>query len=518
MAVAPARHTEREKTNRVPPSSSPRPAAFDRLPVSRKGVVVVLVPLLFQVLFLLLVAANETGHREAREREIRSREVIASTYRLLGLLVDAETGMRGYAVTGNAVFLEPYERALREIPSQLDELGRVSDGELRNDVARISAAAARAIEFHKTQRPRPPRRIAAAIATLEGKRRMDAFRATIAAFLRNEEQLALKTRARANRGQSRLLTTLAFGLLADVAIALSLTTLFSRGITARLATVTANTLRVERNEPLAEPMEPGDEIAALDHRLHSMAEAIAAAQQNMERANADLASFSYSVSHDLRAPVRAINGYSQMIEEDYATSLDDEGRRYLGTVRSEARRMGHLIDDLLAFSRLTVTPLTRSDVDMTALAEDVINDLRRDGADATEFQIGELPPALGDRSLLRQVFVNLLTNAVKFSRHAERPRIEVRAELNDRELVYLVRDNGVGFDMAYAGKLFGVFQRLHKFDEFEGTGVGLAIVQRVIARHGGRVWAEAEPQRGATFFFTLPAAPAGETAERKAKE
>jgi len=224
----------------------------------------------------------------------------------------------------------------------------------------------------------------------------------------------------------------------------------------------------------------------------------------LEAANKELEGFSYSVSHDLRAPLRAIDGFSRMLEEDHGDRLDDAARELIRVVRDNAQKMGQLIDDLLAFSRTGRKALDRADTDMSALVAEVHAGLGTSCARA-KFELAPLPRASCDAALLRQVWVNLLSNACKFSGGRAAPRIEVTGwEGDSGEKVYCVRDNGVGFDMAYYAKLFGVFQRLHSEVEFPGTGVGLAIVQRVIARHGGRVWAEAKPGEGATFFFTLP--------------
>lgn len=224
--------------------------------------------------------------------------------------------------------------------------------------------------------------------------------------------------------------------------------------------------------------------------------------QALAAANKELESFSYSVSHDLRAPLRAINGYAQMLEEDYAARLDDEGRRLLSVVRESSRRMGRLIDDLLAFSRLGRQEPARHPVDMTQLAREVVEELRNDSTATIE--LAALPGASADRALMRQVWLNLVGNALKYSGKRADARIEIGGRRAAGETVYWVRDNGVGFDMRYAGKLFGVFQRLHSMDEFDGTGVGLAIVQRIVSRHGGRVWGEGKLGEGACFQFALP--------------
>jgi PAS domain S-box-containing protein len=230
------------------------------------------------------------------------------------------------------------------------------------------------------------------------------------------------------------------------------------------------------------------------------------AEEAVKALNSELESFSYSVSHDLRAPLRAINGYAQMLEEDYAAKLDAEGRRLLGVVRGNAHRMGQLIDDLLAFSRLGRQQPVLLPVDMTSLAREVAQELR--GARPVAVEIDELPRAQADLALLRQVWVNLIGNAIKYSAKKPDARVLVCGREEGASSVYSVRDNGAGFDMRYAEKLFGVFQRLHRADEFEGTGVGLAIVQRIVARHGGKVWAEGKPGEGACFYFSLPRAAA----------
>jgi signal transduction histidine kinase len=222
-------------------------------------------------------------------------------------------------------------------------------------------------------------------------------------------------------------------------------------------------------------------------------------------ANRELESFSYSVSHDLRAPVRAIAGFAKLLAEHHETQLDEEARRKLDIVRSEAARMGTLIDDLLAFSRLGRQSLQKRNVDMEELVRLNFATLRTQQPEHTpELRLGTLPPALGDRSLLAQVWINLLSNAFKFSGKTQKPTIEVSSIGAEHDQTYFVRDNGAGFDSRYASKLFGVFQRLHDPADFPGTGVGLALVHRIITRHGGRVWAESELGKGATFYFTLP--------------
>ncbi len=227
----------------------------------------------------------------------------------------------------------------------------------------------------------------------------------------------------------------------------------------------------------------------------------------LEAANQELEAFSYSVSHDLRAPLRHIDGFAGLLSKRAGESLDATGRRYVETIAEASRRMGRLIDDLLLFSRTGRTAMHHERFPAEALVREVLAELKEEMANRPiEWVISPLPEVSADRSLLRQVWVNLLANAVKYTRPRNPARIEVGATTDEGrgEQVFHVRDNGVGFEMAYVDKLFGVFQRLHRADEFEGTGIGLANVRRIVLRHGGRTWAESQPGEGATFFFTLP--------------
>ena len=225
----------------------------------------------------------------------------------------------------------------------------------------------------------------------------------------------------------------------------------------------------------------------------------------LEAANRDLEAFSFSVSHDLRAPLRAMDGFCGIIEEELGEKLGESGRRMFKVVRDSTHRMGRLIDDLLAFARLGRQPLSKQPVSISTLVREVVNDLRKEQIQRRiEVRVEDLPQCLGDPALLKQVFINLLSNAFKFTRNKEEAVVEVGCDQIGGEKTYFIRDNGVGFDMRRAEKLFEAFHRLHGGREFEGTGVGLSIVHRVIRRHGGRIWAEAEVDRGATFYFTLP--------------
>jgi light-regulated signal transduction histidine kinase (bacteriophytochrome) len=224
----------------------------------------------------------------------------------------------------------------------------------------------------------------------------------------------------------------------------------------------------------------------------------------LESANKELEAFSYSVSHDLRAPLRAISSFARIVRDDFSGSMDPMGRGFLDKIIASGIKMNQLIDDLLDFSRINRKQLDKQEVGLHALVQSVIESLTQETANRKiEWIITELPVAPVDPVLIQQVYANLIGNAVKYSRNCEFARIEVGSFPQNGEVVYFVRDNGAGFDMRYADRLFGVFQRLHRDEEFEGTGIGLATVQRIIHGHGGRIWAEAEVNKGATFYFTL---------------
>jgi signal transduction histidine kinase len=247
------------------------------------------------------------------------------------------------------------------------------------------------------------------------------------------------------------------------------------------------------------------DFSGLLNEQHALVGQLRERTAQLEVANKELEAFSYSASHDLRAPLRAIDGFSRILLEDYAPQLPAEAQSYLQLVRDNTRQMGQLIDALLAFARLSHQPMQKQLVVPTDMVQRLLDDLQAERAGrCIQISIGALPPCAADPSLLRQVWINLLSNALKYTRQREQARIEIGAQNDGGAPVYYIRDNGVGFDMQYAGKLFGVFQRLHRAEQYEGTGVGLAIAQRIIQRHGGLIWSTAEVEKGATFYFTLP--------------
>lgn len=263
-------------------------------------------------------------------------------------------------------------------------------------------------------------------------------------------------------------------------------------------------LEMKVNDQELEIFQRAQEIQKINQQLLTEIAERSSAEAQVQVLNKDLESFTYSVAHDLRAPLRIIDGYSTILSEEYFECLNDEGKRITRVIGSNVHRMGRLIDDLLNFSRLGKLSLNRKRADLNQILSDVVREqLSLVSHDRVDLRIGMLEPANCDINLMRHVLSNLVSNAIKYSSKKEKSIIEIGSHREDGEVIYFIKDNGSGFDMKYADKLFGVFQRLHHTTEFEGTGVGLAIVQRIVDMHGGRVWADAVPDLGATFYFSL---------------
>jgi signal transduction histidine kinase len=405
--------------------------------------------------------------------EIHSYQVSAGLDTLISDLENMETAQRGYVITGQESFLGPYNAALPDVDKEFQALqGLTAD----NSMQQQSLAAmkpfidAKLADLKNSISLRANEGFAAAqtdVSTDKGREIMDSIRA-IVTNMQTEETSLLKTRtgdlARTNAAAE---STVILGSIIGFLFYILVNYIIYRFVIGEMV-----------RKPLLE-------------------EAL--------KANKEMEAFSYSVSHDLRAPLRAIDGFTQILVEDYGGKLDDEGKRVAGIIEASTVQMGKLIDNLLSFSRLGRAEIKKVPVAMGVLANEVYAEIKKSVPDRDiEFSPGILPDIEGDADMIRQVWVNLLTNAVKFTGKKEKAKIEVGGTDNGKSVTYYIKDNGAGFDMQYVGKLFGVFQRLHSVEEFEGTGIGLANVKRIVERHGGTVRAEGKVGEGATFYFTLP--------------
>jgi signal transduction histidine kinase len=399
-------------------------------------------------------------------------------------ITQAETGQRGYMLTGQDRYLELYREGVNQVRQDMKELpDLVLDNPREQEViGRLEPLiASRLGELGDGIEVRKQSGLLAGVEAVsrrnDGDMWMELIAAQIGEMRRMEAQLLSARLATAAASTRKMKAIVVCGN------ALAILILLMKGFVIHWEIGRRNL--AERN-------------------LKNSNDRLERRTSELSETNIELESFAYSVAHDLRAPLRHIAGYSHVLSQDYGSRFDEEGRRNLEKIADGAQRMGHLVDDLLSLSKVGRQALTLEATSLDMLLRQVVDEVGPEysGRDI-EWRIGDLFIAECDPGLMKQVFVNLLSNAAKYSGKREHAVIEVGQMMQGEERVVFVRDNGAGFEMQYAGKLFGVFQRLHKARDFEGTGVGLAIVQRIIRRHGGRIWAEAALDHGATFFFTL---------------
>jgi signal transduction histidine kinase len=410
-------------------------------------------------------------------------DVIITTGQVFSDLRGATATARGYAMTGDASLEDRYQEYTTAIPAEITRL-RELIGDNPGQVARVARlqqlaeavlqGLARTVAGRAGDGAADRTRVA---PVLDSHRLMDQVVTVTRQMAAVEGRLLTERRDRAGEGRRLTIGVIVVGNVLSLAVLLACLYLLTREIGERRRT---------------------------EARVHALNLELAGRNAQLELTNRELEGFSYSVSHDLRAPLRAIDGFAQLLRTRYGAALDAEAMRLLDVVRDSSQRMATLIDDLLAFSRMGRRPLATERLVMAALVGECIAEVLRSVPERPRIMIGPLPDCRGDPTLVRQVWVNLISNAIKYSSRNPGARVEITGRADADECIYSVLDNGVGFDMQYYHKLFGVFQRLHRAEEFPGTGVGLAIVMRIVTKHGGRLWADATPGQGANFLFSLP--------------
>jgi signal transduction histidine kinase len=456
---------------------------------------VLIVPMLLITAIATVLAAVVLRLSTLSRAAAASERAIAEVNLLERRLIDAETGTRGFLQFGEEEFLEPKHSADRDIPISMEALrGEALDAEQRrqsDQVAEVYARWAGMSGAAVAMRRAGDSRYAALDTGIERKHLMDDMRRSLQ-VIRDRETVRAADRAAQAATMTR--RTVVVTLAVAIAVGVVIGTFTRRELRRLGGTYQVTLAEMETNTAQLETL-----TASLEQRVEERT-------RQWQQANQELEAFTYSVSHDLRAPLRHISGFSQLLGEAMERSASPQMRHYVSRIVQRTHEAGQLIDDLLAFSRTGRVEVVRTRVDSETLVRSVVDSVMADGAGrGVEWSIGSLPVVDADPALLRIVFTNLLSNALKYTRPRAIATIAVRATHGPAITTFSVEDNGVGFDMQYGDKLFGVFQRLHGADEFDGTGIGLATVKRIVARHGGETWAEGALDRGATFWFTIPA-------------
>lgn len=463
------------------------PAPVPSIPSPRQ---IRLVALVFLAALLVLAAIAALAYFNSLKDSENDRwvdhtyEVIVTSEQVFSDERGAAATARGYLLTGDPRFMKGYTTFREGIAGKLEELEalvadntdearRVANLRRENDV--LLSQLADTVRLRGSGASGLDSRVSALV--MDTNHSMAQLRAGTAGMESTEGRLLAVRREHAARGQRQTLATMLGGVILSLAALLSCLLLLTREIATRRRT---------------------------EVQVRRLNEQLAVRNAELEASNRELEGFSYSISHDLKGPLRAIDGFSQLLQNRYGSNVDPEATRLLGVVRENGQHMAALIEDLLAFSRMGRKPIQTSLLDMPALVGECIAEVLRSYPQRPTLVVGPLPHCRGDRTLIRQVWTNLISNAVKYSGLNPRAYVEITGREEGQECIYSVRDNGVGFDMQYYPKLFGVFQRLHQAEEFPGTGVGLAIAMRAVTKHGGRLWADAALGKGATFLFSLP--------------
>jgi signal transduction histidine kinase len=498
----------------------PRFLRWSAFGVRTKGLIVVGLPVLPLAVFWLITSRSLIRHEQPVDTMSRSLQVQASLARVQSDVLEADAGARHALFTDSGKAHRRYRAAIDRLSIDLTALEHaIVDPDLRKSFQELQDVLAEEMTVLARLTGAPPAPGGPTLTEVEALDRsienLDRIRAVAVELETHQRELATIDTDQESRRQRLLLYGFLIGSVLCAGGGVMAALVLANGISRRAAALARNADRLAHGLP-PEPFPVGeDEIGIVDERLREAARLLRQREdelrersQELEAANRELEAFSYSVSHDLRAPLRAIDGFSEVVEHESGHRLDETGKDALRRVRAASRRMAVLIDELLNLSRLNRVEIQRRPVDISGSASSILADLaRRSPTRGVDVCIDPDLVADADPSLVDIALHNLLDNAWKYTSKTAGARIEVGSSVNGLARVFHVRDNGAGFEMANAGKLFGAFQRLHVEREFEGTGIGLATVQRIIRRHGGRIWADSAVNAGATFYFTLEPEP-----------
>jgi len=489
---------------------------WSKLTLRTKGLIVVALPVLPLAVFWSLTALTLINRRAPGTGINRNFAVQMNLPRVFSALLDADAGARDHVLTDHPAALARYEGAIGAVPSALGLLDSaiIDDAELQQllDVLHGSVDEELAVLRRVIDGPDGTGQPLTERAALDqSAANLDRLRELTVRMQARQTALATAQLKRAELAGTVLVWMLLVGSVACSVGGIAAAIMVARSVSRRINILSRNAYRLAHGDAVHSVPLGDDEIGTLDRRLREASHLLRrreaqlrARTGELEAANRELEAFSYSVSHDLRAPLRAIDGFTALVESDYADELDQGAKDALARVRNAAQRMGNLIDEMLNLSQLSRADLAREKLDLSSAAGAIIDDLaRHHPGRCVEVHVEPGLVVNADANLVRMALENLLHNAWKYTSKTDQPRIEVGSSQNGSAAAFHVRDNGAGFDMKYAARMFDPFQRLHAARDFEGTGIGLAIVQRVIHRHGCKIWAEGEVNVGATFHFTL---------------
>jgi len=494
-----------------------------RMSILHKGLVLIAIPLLFQLVLLAIHTRVMRGMAESRDAAMQALKVDKDGEQIYRLLADAQNSVRGFVITEDEKFLHPFEASMAALPALIEKFERAPASEQQAErLTRIlSLARERIAEMDLQRRLIRAGKRQLAIDGIKGGfgfRTMPAVRQEMSDFLVQQTLEAEKRQQELEKAHQRQNTWIFFAFIVSLSVALITLYLFSAGISSRLGVVSRNAERLKEGRELLPPLEGSDEIAGVDHTFRVMAAALQRQTAELVSSNRELQNFAAVASHDLQEPLRKIEAFGDRLRVRYADTLGEQGQDYLNRIFTSAKRMRSLIDDLLAFSRVTTRVQAMKPIELDVIAQEVVRDLEtRLEQTGGRVELGPLPTLAADPTQMRQLLQNLIGNALKFRKPETAPIVTVQGESFEDPATRLpmvrliIRDNGIGFEPQYADRIFGLFQRLHGREAYEGTGMGLAICRRIVERHGGTIAAESKPGEGAAFLVTLPQNPPQES-------